>query len=141
MRPASIGYLPKPKFCATIAAFFELPDVNDGPMTPIKHDWQRRAEMALNTAIAGGHLITYAELADAAQIPAPHRIHQLTAWLETLIETDHKAAHRLRAAWVISRRRDQLPAPGFFMKCQEIGLYDGPFQGSEAASFHRQLLA
>ena len=104
-------------------------------------EWQLRATMALDAAIASGHLITYAELADAARIPAPHRIHKLTLWLEALIENDHQSAKPLRAAWVISRHREQLPASGFFIKCQGLGLYDGTCRGPQAATFHRHLLA
>ena len=104
-------------------------------------DWQRRASMALDSAIASRHLISYAELANTAQIPPPHRIHKLTIWLETLVADDHQSAKPLRAAWVVSRQRGQIPAPGFFMKCQEIGLYDGPVNGAYAEAFHRTLLA
>ena len=104
-------------------------------------DWHRRASMALDSAIASRHLISYAELADTAQIPSPHRIHKLTIWLETLVADDHQSAKPLRSAWVVSRRCGQIPAPGFFMKCQEIGLYDGPVKGAPAAAFHRTLLA
>lgn len=103
-------------------------------------EWQRRASMALDCAIASRQLISYAELADTAQIPPPHRIHKLTMWLETLVAHDHQSAKPLRAAWVVSRQRGQIPAPGFFMKCQEIGLYDGPVKGAPAAAFHRKLL-
>ena len=103
-------------------------------------EWQRRASMALDSAIASRHLISYSELADAATIPPPHRIHKLTIWLETLITDDHQSARPLRAAWVVSRRRGQIPAPGFFMKCQEIGLYNGPVNGAKAEAFHRILL-
>ena len=110
-------------------------------MTSEREEWQLRASIALDAAIAGGHLITYAELADAARIPAPHRIHKLTGWLETLLEDDHHAARPLRAAWVVSRHREQVPAPGFFMKCQDLGLYDGAPKGQQAADFHRRLLA
>ena len=106
-----------------------------------KIDWQRRASMALDSAIASRHLISYAELADTAQIPSPHRIHKLTMWLETLVADDHKWGKPLRAAWVVSRQRGQIPAPGFFMKCQEIGLYDGPVKGAPAEAFHQTLLA
>jgi len=104
-------------------------------------DWQRRASMALDSAIASRHLISYSELADTAQIPSPHRIHKLTIWLEALLADDHQSAKPLRAAWVVSRQRGQIPAPGFFIKCQEIGLYDGPVKGAPAAAFHRTLLA
>ena len=104
-------------------------------------DWQCRASMALDSAITSRHLISYAELADTAQIPPPHRIHKLTIWLEALVAADHQSARPLRAAWVISRQRGQIPAPGFFMKCREIGLYDGPVKGAKAEAFHRILLA
>ena len=104
-------------------------------------DWQRRASIALDSAIASRHLISYAELADTAQIPPPHRIKKLTTWLETLVADDHQSAQPLRAAWVVSRQRGQIPAPGFFIKCQKIGLYDGPIKGAAAEAFHRTLLA
>ena len=104
-------------------------------------DWHHRASMALDSAIASRHLISYAELADSASVPSPHRIHKLTMWLETLVADDHQSAKPLRAAWVVSRQRGQIPAPGFFMKCQEIGLYDGPVKGTQAEAFHRTLLA
>ena len=103
-------------------------------------DWPHRASIALDSAIASRHLISYAELADTAQIPPPHKIHKLTMWLETLITYDHQSAKPLRAAWVVSHRRGQIPAPGFFVKCQEIGLYDGPVKGAQAEAFHRTLL-
>jgi hypothetical protein len=103
-------------------------------------DWQRRASMALNSAIASRHLISYVELADTARIPPPHRIHKLTMWLERLIDIDHQSAKPLRAVWVVSRQREQIPAPGFFMKCHEIGVYDGPITGAQAKAFHRTLL-
>ena len=104
-------------------------------------DWQPRASMALDSAIASRHLVSYIELAAAAQIPPPHRIHKLTMWLEALITDDHKSAKPLRAAWVVSHKRGQIPAPGFFLKCHEIGLYDGPAKGKKAKAFHRTLLA
>ena len=106
-----------------------------------KIDWQQRASVALDSAIASRHLISYAELAETAQVPSPHRIHKLTIWLERLIDNEHQSAKPLRAAWVVSRHREKIPAPGFFMKCREIGLYDGPVRGASAQAFHRTLLA
>jgi len=103
-------------------------------------DWHQRAEMALASVIKAERLITYAELADAAHIPGPHRIHKLTIWLETLLETDHTNGHQLRAARVISRNRGGIPAPGFFMKCSALGIYDGPPEGPKAITFHLNLL-
>ena len=102
--------------------------------------WQHRAEMALASVMAADRLVTYAELADAAAIPSPHRIHKLTLWLETMLVADHQVGAKLRTARVISRSRGGLPAPGFFIKCRELGLYDGPADGPLAKAFHLNLL-
>lgn len=102
--------------------------------------WQRRAEMALATAAAADRLVTYAELADTAGLSGQHRINRLTIWLETVIEADAATGAPLRAARVISRARGGLPAPGFFMKCAALGLYDGPVDGPQAYAFHLNCL-
>jgi hypothetical protein len=108
--------------------------------TQRQSDWQRRAEMALASVAAADRLVTYAELAESAQVPPPHRINKLTTWLEGLLEQDHNAGQPLRAARVISRSRGGLPAPGFFIKCTELGLYQGPVKGPQAHVFHLNLL-
>ena len=102
--------------------------------------WQIRAEMALESTIQTQQCLNYAALAEAARIPAPHRIHKLTGWLEAVITRDHHSGKPLRAAAVISRWRNGLPAPGFFDQCRDLGLYDGPSRGEAAAAFHQQLL-
>ena len=102
--------------------------------------WQHRAEMALATAQQAKQTITYAELADAASIPNPHRIHKLTEWLENSMRRDHAAGEPLRAALVISRKRGGLPAPGFFLLCGELGLYQGAVSGQQAVQFHKTTL-
>jgi hypothetical protein len=102
--------------------------------------WQIRAEMALATTAANNRLITYAELAEAAGLTGRHRINRLTVWLEELIDSDAAANVPLRAARVISRARGGLPAPGFFMKCAALDLYDGPTDGPQAYSFHLNCL-
>jgi hypothetical protein len=99
--------------------------------------WRHRAEMALATAQRAGQTITYIELADAAKIPKPNRIHKLTMWLEDTIREDNASGKPLRAALVISRNRGGLPAPGFFMLCGELGLYRGAVSGQHAAQFHQ----
>ena len=107
---------------------------------PTGTEWHPRAIMALASIAEANALVTYAELADAAGIPAPHRINKLAMWLEDLLEADHAAGQPLRAARVISRSRGGLPAPGFFIKCKELGIYDGPVDGGHAYSFHLNLL-
>ena len=102
--------------------------------------WQIRAEMALASTAASNRLITYAELAEAAGLQGKHRINRLTQWLESTIEADAAAGTTLRAARVISRARGGLPAPGFFLKCSGLGLYDGPVDGPQAYAFHLNCL-
>ena len=105
------------------------------------HVWQNRAKMALASATSLGRVVTYAEMANAADIPAPQRIHKLTLWLELTMRQDHAAGHPLRAALVISRNRRGLPAPGFFLLCQELGIYQGAETGADAAQFHQTMIA
>ena len=105
------------------------------------HVWQNRAEMALASATSLGRMVTYAEMADAADIPAPQRIHKLTLWLEATMRQDHAAGQPLRAALVISRNRNGLPAPGFFMLCQELRIYQGAETGDDATQFHQTMIA
>lgn len=102
--------------------------------------WQHRAEIALSSILHAGQMVTYAELADAAKIPNPNRIHKLTGWLEDTMRFDHAAGRPLRAAVVISRNRSNLPAPGFFMLCDELGLYQGASSGQQAARFHQNII-
>ena len=103
--------------------------------------WQNRAKMALASATSLGRIVTYAEMADAANIPAPQRIHKLTLWLESTMRQDHAAGQPLRAALVISRNRNGLPAPGFFLLCNELGIYQGAKTGADAARFHQTMIA
>ena len=102
--------------------------------------WQQRAAMALSAAAAGERLVTYAELADAAGITGKHRVSRLTAWLEAELEREVGAGARLLSARVISRARSGIPAPGFFLKCAELGIYDGPPEGPQALAFHLNCL-
>ena len=99
--------------------------------------WQHRAEMALASAQQAKKTVTYAELANTASIPNPHRIHKLTEWLENSMRKDHAAGEPLRAALVVSRHRGGLPAPGFFILCGELGLYQGNVSGQKAIQFHK----
>ena len=105
-----------------------------------EQDWQQRAEMALAAAAAAERLITYAELADAAGIPGRHRINRLTTWLEARLEAELRDGGPMLSARVISRARGGLPAPGFFIKCAALGIYDGPPDGPQAYAFHLNCL-
>lgn len=102
--------------------------------------WQQRAAMALAAAATAEKLVTYAELADAAGITGRHRINRLTEWLEQELAREVRSGARLLTARVISRARGGLPAPGFFHKCHELGIYDGPVDGPRALAFHLNCL-
>ena len=90
-------------------------------MTQKDKDWQMRAEVALFAALKSGQAVTYDALAQAASIPAPHRIHKLTLWLEQLMEEDAATGQPLRAAILVSRLHDW-PARGFFDTARQLGL-------------------
>lgn len=87
-----------------------------------------------------GRTATYREVARALQVTPPQSIHQVTEALETTMAEDVAAHRPLYAAVVVSRTRDGLPAPGFFAKARDLGRYDGPEQGAEAAAFHAREL-
>ena len=111
------------------------------PSTNQDHVWQSRAEMALASATSLGRIVTYAEMADAADIPAPQRIHKLTLWLEATMRQDHAASQPMRAALVIDPNRNRLPAAGFFRLCQDLGVYQGAETGDDAAQCHQTMFA
>lgn len=90
----------------------------------------------LDRQTALGQTLTYREAAQALDLKPPQSIHQLTVMLERLMERDAAASRPLRAALVVSRVRDGRPAPGFFDKAYELGV----FNGENADGFHDRLL-
>lgn len=100
-------------------------------------DWTSGLVAVLERLGAEGETATYAAVAERLAVPPPHRIHRLTDALEALVRADHAAGRPLRAAVVVSRARDGLPAPGFFQLCRELGRYFGPDDGPQAALYHR----
>ena len=90
-------------------------------MTQKDKDWQMQAEVALFAALKSGRPVTYDALAQAAGIPAPHRIHKLTLWLEQLMAEDAATGQPLRATILVSRLHDW-PARGFFDTARQLGL-------------------
>lgn len=81
-------------------------------------------------------LVTYIETADAIEVAAPLRIHKAALLLEALMEYDYKNDQPQRAALVVSRNRSGLPAKGFFLKAQTLGL----MQTASNEDFHKQCL-
>ena len=80
--------------------------------------------------------VTYRNLAALAAVPPPHTIHKLTLALEDLIREDAAAGRPLLAALAVSRGPAAIPGRGFFELLRELGLYEGPDSGAEAAAFH-----
>ena len=96
----------------------------------------RRLRQSLESLAPQRRTITYRELAVLAAVPEPHRIHKLTLALEELAREDHTAGRPLLAALAVSRSASGLPGRGFFELLAELGRYDGPPQGPEAATWH-----
>lgn len=83
-----------------------------------------------------GRPVIYREAARGLGLQPPNTIHQLAALLETLMTEDAQAGVPLIAALVIGKDRNGLPAPGFFAKARELGLYAGPDSGAQAHRYH-----
>ena len=101
--------------------------------------WQQKTHAILAECAQAKTTITYLQLAEQAEIPSPHRIHQLTRFLESLIASDAAGGHPLRAAVVVSKGHEKIPAKGFFDCCQHCGILreDGESDGA----LHARLLA
>lgn len=97
-----------------------------------------RAE--LETRAARGETVRYRDLARAAGVPGPQAIHKTTAALEALAKADHAAGRPLLAALAVGRASGGLPGPGFFQLLRELGRYQGPDDGPEAAAQHAREL-
>ena len=98
--------------------------------------WQIKTEVMLTMLAEKAELMSYDELATSVEVPAPHRIHKLTTYLERLIEEDIKKSAPIRAAVIISKVRG-IPAPGFFDKIAacDVAITTDP------SLFHHSLLA
>jgi hypothetical protein len=93
-----------------------------------------------------GETIAYRDLAQRIAFPGPHAIHRLTDLLEDLVREDHAAGRPLLAAVAVSRAQrnvqgNGIPGRGFFQLLTELGRYQGPDQGPEAAACHARELA
>ena len=84
--------------------------------------------------------VTYKELADRLELPPPHTIHRITEALEQLMEEDVAAGRPLLAAFAVSKAQPGIPARGFFLKAQALGVFSGDPAGQEAFDFHAREL-
>jgi hypothetical protein len=83
-----------------------------------------------------GQPLTYLEAAQALQLLPPQTIHQVTNALEQLMAEDVAAGRPLIAALVVGKRRDGLPAPGFFECAAQLGRFSGDASAAEQRAFH-----
>lgn len=107
-------------------------------------EWQGRVDAVLVSLARGRQCITYADLADVADIPAPKRIHKLTQHLEALVRRDAGNNAPLLAAVVVSKRdaglaSRGLPGRGFFECCEAHGVR--PEASESLEGWHGRLLA
>lgn len=101
----------------------------------------KRVRTYLQRIVVVAAPITYKALADALKLTPPNTIHQVTEALEYLMKEDAANERPFIAAFVISRARSGLPAPGFFDVAQQVGRFDGDPSGSEAAEFYKAAFA
>ena len=66
-------------------------------------NWQDRAVMMLAILAEQAKTMSYDDFAAASDVPAPHRIHKLTDFLEELIARDIADKKPIRAAVVVSK--------------------------------------
>jgi hypothetical protein len=87
-----------------------------------------------------GETIQYRDLASEAQVPPPHSIHKTAEALEEIARADHEAGRPLLATLAVGKASGGLPGPGFFQLLRELGRYDGPDTGPQAAEAHAREL-
>ncbi|MBN9548957.1 MAG: hypothetical protein J0H31_08775 [Alphaproteobacteria bacterium] len=86
-------------------------------------------------------LVTYKDLAERLCLMPPQTIHRAAGLLENLMAEDAEAGRPLLAALCVGRLRNDLPARGFFMTAEALGLFAGAPEGPAARDFHIRELA
>jgi hypothetical protein len=81
-------------------------------------------------------LLTYRHVAQALELEPPHVIQQTAELLEALMRIHAQAEAAQLASLVVGRARAGLPAPGYFILLNELGLYQGSVDGEDAQRFH-----
>lgn len=96
-----------------------------------------RARERLMELAAQGRTITYQGLAEALAPRPPNRIHQVAMALEQLMHEDAAENRPFISALVLSKRRDGLPAPGFFELARRLGRFQEEPSDSAMKAYHR----
>lgn len=108
---------------------------------PVPDELAARVRAFLQDFACRSQPITYQQLANSLQLAPPNTIHRLTNSLEALMQQDATARRPFITALVISKRRNGLPAPGFFDCAAALGRFEGDAVGADAAAFHSQEFA
>jgi hypothetical protein len=83
-------------------------------------------------------LLTYRQVAQALEIEPPHVIQQAAELLEALMRMHAKKELPLLASLVVGRAHAGLPAPGYFILLNELGMYQGSVDGEDARGLHAE---
>lgn len=83
-----------------------------------------------------GNPTTYKELADRLGLESSQSIHRIVEALEILMADDVAADRPMLAALCVSKMRPGIPARGFFLAAQDLGVFTGDPTGPEARAFH-----
>jgi hypothetical protein len=98
---------------------------------------KERLRQALLDQARTGTPTTYKELADRLGLePPPQTIHRLGEALEALMKDDVAADRPMLAALCVSKLRPGIPARGFFLAAEVLGVFSGDPTGTEARAFH-----
>ncbi len=97
---------------------------------------KERLRQALIDQAQTGTPTTYKELADGLGLEPPQTIRRLGEALEALMKDDVAADRPMLAALCVSRMQPGIPARGFFLAAQGLGVFSGDPTGPEARSFH-----
>ena len=95
-----------------------------------------RLRQALIDQAQTGNPTTYRGLADRLGLEPPNTIHRITAALESLMEDDVAAGRPILSAICVSKMRPGIPARGFFLAAQALGVFTGDPTDPEARAFH-----
>jgi hypothetical protein len=98
---------------------------------------KERLRQALLDQARTGTPTTYKELAGRLGLePPPQTIHRLGEALEALMKDDVAADRPMLAALCVSKLRPGIPARGFFLAAEVLGVFSGDPTGAEARAFH-----
>ena len=87
-----------------------------------------------------GNPTTYRELASRLGLEPPNTIHRIAEVLESLMQDDVAAGRPILSTICVSRMQTGIPARGFFLEAQALGILSGDPMGPQARAFHAREL-